>query len=362
MGAVGISMNARLLVLGAGSGAANNLVRSLRASGTPSTIVGAHTDRFVLAAATTERRYLVPPASHAEFVAALNRVVRAERIDLVIPTSDAEVSALAAARNDLGCRTLLPGLAAIDLCQDKYAFAEFLAGCGVPVPETVALRTLDDVEPAFARLAHHARLWCRRRRGQGGLGALLVANPEQARAWIAYWQQMRGIDVAEFTLAEHLSGRDFAGQALFAAGEPICTHVYERLSYLGGAAAPAGVGLAALGRRVVEPRVTALVTAAVRAIEPAASGVFCFDAREDARDAPRLTEINAGRFGLTAILLDFAGKVNIAATYVRIALGERVEPIVEPDPVEDWYLVREYDGVPAVLRADDFFTGIEEAP
>jgi len=355
-------MSTRLLVLGGGTGAANNLVHSLRADGRPFTIVGAHSDRFVLRCAPTERRYLVPPVSHPEFVAALNRLIRAERIDVAIPTSDAEARALGGARADLACRTLLPALATIDLCQDKYAFAEFLAARGVPVPETVGLERLDDVDGAFVRLARHERLWCRRRRGQGGLGALLVSRPEQARAWITYWAEMRGVRPSEFTLAEHLPGRDYAGQALFADGEPIATHVYERLSYLGGAAAPAGIGLAALGRRVADRRVIDLVTAAVRAIEPRASGIFCFDAREDAAGLPRLTEFNAGRFGLSAILLDFAGKVNMATTFVQLALGERVAPIAEPDADEEWYIVRDYDGAPAVLRADDFFTGIDEAP
>ncbi|HEV8584706.1 MAG TPA: hypothetical protein VGT02_07020 [Methylomirabilota bacterium] len=327
----------------------------------PMTIIGAHHDRFVLRGASTDRRYLLPSTSHPDFAGALNRLVVKQRIDVVLPTSDADARALAVMGAALGCRTLLPSLATIELCQDKYAFAAFLDAHGVAVPETVALKTLDDIDAAFARLAHHPRLWCRRRRGTGGLGALLVARPEQARAWIGYWMEMRGADAAEFTLAEHLPGRDFAGQALFADGEPIAACVYERLSYLGGAASPAGVGLAALGRRVDDRRVTDLVTAAVRAIEPRASGVFCFDAREDAAGAPRLTEFNAGRFGLSAILLDLCGKVGLVATYVRVALGERVEPPVEPEPAEEWYLVRDYDGVPAVLRADDFFDGIEEA-
>lgn len=355
-------MSARLLLLGAGSGAANNLVRSLRAADDPATIVGAHHDRFMLRAAPTERRYLVPASSRDDFVTVLNRLIGAERIDVVIPTSDADARALAAARERLGCRTLLPGLATIEICQDKFAFAERLSAQGVPVPETIALEAFEDVEPAFVRLRRHARLWCRRRRGQGGLGALLVTRPEQVRAWIAYWSEMRNVPIDEFTLAEYLPGRDFAGQALFVAGEPILVHVYERLSYLGGAAAPAGVGLAALGRRLDDRRVEDLVVMAVRAIERRASGVFCFDAREDAAGVPRLTELNAGRFGLSAILLDLTGKVNMAVTYVRAAMGEAVEPIAEPEPADDWYIVRDYDGAPAVLRADDFFTGIDEAP
>ena len=354
-------MSARVLVLGAGGGTANNLVRALRASEAPMTILGAHHDRFVLRAAATDGRYLLPSTSHPRFADALNGLIARERIDVTLPTSDADARALAVIGSALRGHTPLPSLATIELCQDKYAFAEFLAAHGVAVPDTVALKTLDDVDAAFGTLARYPRLWCRCRRGAGGVGALLVARPDQARAWIAYWAEMRGIDVSEFTLAEHLPGRDFAGQALIADGTMIAVHVYERLSYLGGAAAPTAVGLAALGRRIADRRVSDLVSAAVRAIEPQASGVFCFDARENADGVPCLTEINAGRFGLSAILLDLAGGANVAATYVRLARGERVEPFVEPERVGDWYFVRDYDGVPAVARADDFFDGIEDA-
>src|SRR6267378_5142016 len=119
-------MNTRLLLLGAGSGAANNLVRSLRACDRSMAIIGAHHDRFVLRGAPTERRYLLPSLSHPGFVSSVNRLIAAERIDVLIPTSDADVRTLAATRASLGCRTLLPAPATIDLCQDKYAFAEFL--------------------------------------------------------------------------------------------------------------------------------------------------------------------------------------------------------------------------------------------
>src|SRR5438270_289470 len=98
-------MNARLLLLGAGSGAANNLVRSLRACDRSLAIVGAHHDRFVLRGAPTERRYLLPSLSHPGFVGAVNRLIAAERIDVLIPTSDADVRTLAATRASLGSRT-----------------------------------------------------------------------------------------------------------------------------------------------------------------------------------------------------------------------------------------------------------------
>src|SRR5262245_60764180 len=110
-------MSARLLVLGAGAGTANNLVRALRASGQPMTILGAHHDRFVLRAAATDGRYLLPSSSDPEFAEALNDLIARTRVDVTLPTTDADARALAMTGSTLGGRTLLPSLATIDLCQ-----------------------------------------------------------------------------------------------------------------------------------------------------------------------------------------------------------------------------------------------------
>ena len=58
---------------------------------------------------------------------------------------------------------------------------------------------------------------------------------------------------------------------------------------------------------------------------------------------------------------DHVGKHNMPLTYVRLALGERVDMQDEYDAVEDYYLVRDLDTLPGVFHADDLFDGIEEA-
>jgi hypothetical protein len=55
-------------------------------------------------------------------------------------------------------------------------------------------------------------------------------------------------------------------------------------------------------------------------------------------------------------------KHNTALTYVRLALGERLELHGEYDAVEGYYMSRDLDTEPCVFHADDVLSGIEEIP
>ena len=86
----GGSSRRRVLVTGAGTGRANNLVRSLTAGKSDISVFGCHSDPFVLAKAETDRRFHVPPlSSRADFIAACQPIVAREAIELIIPSSDA---------------------------------------------------------------------------------------------------------------------------------------------------------------------------------------------------------------------------------------------------------------------------------
>src|SRR5687767_10743983 len=110
----------RLLVMGAGAGASNNLIASLRAGDPSFHVVGTHHDRFVLRKSPADRNYLVLPSEHPRFVASLQTVLDAERVDLLIPNSDGDVRAVARRRGRLRGRVFLPRTAVIERCQDKY--------------------------------------------------------------------------------------------------------------------------------------------------------------------------------------------------------------------------------------------------
>jgi predicted ATP-grasp superfamily ATP-dependent carboligase len=354
-------MPVRLLITGAGSGPSNNLIRSLKAGNPSFYIAGCHSDRFILKKSAADRNFLVRPLTHRAFLQDVARVATRVHVDLLIPTTDPEVRTFSRARRRLPCRVFLPPRPVVELCQDKYRLGRFLRGRGVAAPRTYAVGSLAAVPGIFRRLGRPP-LWCRVRRGSGSTAAIPVRAPQQAQAWIAYWSTMRGTSVRSFTLSEYLPGRDFACQSLWDRGRPVLTKAFQRLSYIAAGGHPSGVSsVAALARTVTDPRVQEVTTRAVGALGRAVSGLFSIDLKEDREGSVCVTEINAGRFLAGTNLLDLAGKHNMAATYVRLALGEGVESLEETGESARSYMVRDVDTLPGVFHADEFFSGIEDA-
>ncbi len=249
----------------------------------------------------------------------------------------------------------------IDLCQDKYELTTFLSSCGIPAPATYPVRNLAQIDDAFQQLAQHKLLWCRIRKGAGSMGAVPVKTVSQARNWITYWAEMRGIPATAFTLSEYLPGRDFACQSLWKDGQLVLIKTSERLSYFGGGNAPSGVSsVGGVHKTVHEPRVADVSAAAVRAIDANASGAFSIDLKEDASGNPRITEINVGRFLSGTLIFDLTGKHNMAVTYVRLALGEPVHIGAPYDAIQDYYMVRDLDTLPQIFHADEVFSGVDD--
>ena len=352
---------ARVLLTGAGSGAANSLMRDLRAGDADLVFVGCSADRFALTKSPADRNYLIDPVDHPGHLNGLRRILVEERIDLLIPTSDDAVRVIAHARDTLPARVFLPSAETVERCQDKYQLASHLAAQGVPAPRTCPIAELADVEPAFATLGG-GPLWCRTRGGSGSSGAAPVTTPEQARWWISYWSEMRGVPVASFTLSEYLPGRDFFAQGLWDRGELVVIKTCERISYFVVGGAPSGISSASrLSKTVDEPRVVEICAAAIQALDPAASGTFNFDLREDASGRPCITEINAGRFPAGAGIFNLTGKHNLALLYLRLGMGEPVDIRGEHDSTDLCYQLRDLDALPAVFRPDELFERIEDA-
>jgi carbamoylphosphate synthase large subunit len=353
-------MSARVLVLEAGSAASNNLIRSLKA-GDPSLVVfGCNEDPFVLKKSPADRNYLLPDFCSVS-LAPLRRIVKAERIDLVIPTNDADVFDLSKLRNKLGCRTFLPRHSVIDRCQDKYALTVFLRRRGIPVPQTYAIGNAAKVTALFRRFDASEQLWCRIRAGSGSNGAIPVTCPAQVRSWIAYWERMRAVPPGSFTLSEYLPGRDFCVQCLWDRGRLVLAKMAERITYI-DSGNPSGVSSTpALAQTAFDPRILEICEQAVRALDADASGVFFVDLKENDDGEPYITEINAGRFATITNIHDLAGKHNMAVAFVRLALGRPTGIREVSDYSPGFYLVRSVDTLPAVVSEDELFAGLHDA-
>jgi predicted ATP-grasp superfamily ATP-dependent carboligase len=361
-----IAVSKRILITSAGSGPSNNLMRSLLHADASTFIVGCHSDRFLLKKSAAHRNFLLPALSNDHdrdaFDRALRLLVQTEKIDLIIPGNDYDVRLIAAIeqRQHLSCRTFLPALKTINLCQDKYVLNVLLREHGIPVPRTYPIVDQRSLLDAWHTLKPTELAWCRIRRGFASRGATKVCDPDQAWGWISYWHTMRGIPVAEFTLCEFLPGRDYNVQGLWLDGRLLLIKMCERLSYLNADQHPSGMASTpALAKTVWEQPAIEACEAAIRALDPHATGVFNFDLKENDRDVPCITEINAGRFAMITNIYDLTGRYNMAECYVSLACDKT---IVIDDPYDyagEHYLIRELDAAPSVIAADELFEGIE---
>jgi hypothetical protein len=187
-------MTRRLLLPGAGTGAANNLIRSLWADYPGLCVVGVHDDRFTLRNSKANRNYLVPSADHPRFADALSTVIERERIDLVMPNSAADVGMVSALRDALPCRTFLPSKLSIDRCADGAALRQYLRNQGVPTVSASRKRYRPDI--ACQSLWKDGRL-------------ILIKTVER----LAYLDGPRGVGCAIESLARTVNAPRAAGVA-----------------------------------------------------------------------------------------------------------------------------------------------------
>jgi predicted ATP-grasp superfamily ATP-dependent carboligase len=335
----------RILVTGAGGSAASNFVRSLRLADEPYAIVGADVSPYHLELADVDARYLLPAVGEPDYLDAVNRLIEAERIDLVHAQPDGEVAFLSRHRDEVAARTLLPADATIELCQDKARFAEAVRAAGLPGPEFAAVGSEAELRSATeAIVSRHGRAWLRATRGAGARAALPVSSATQAAAWVRYWVEEKDLGWDDFMVTQFLPGREFAFQSLWDRGRLVTSQARERLAYLFGHLVPSGqTSTPSLARTVRRADVNELAIAAIRALDPEATGVFCADLKEDAAGRPLLTEINAGRFFTTSNFLATAG-LNMPHLYVKLAFGDPLPELPETDALEEGlYWVRMVD-------------------
>ena len=340
--------NPRLLVLRSGSGPGNNLIRALRAGLASCRIVGTHDDAFYLRRSVADRNYLLPPVTGRQFLSVVKRLIDAEKIDLVIPNSEADVKSISDLRDKLPCKVFLPRTEVIEKCSDKYELAVLLRRNGLPVPPTYPITALNDADRLYRSLPKGLQLWCRIRRGSGSVGAIPVKNAAQVRHWIKYWQEMRAIPPGSFTLSEYLPGRDYCVESIWKDGRLVATKMHQRLAYFVAGSNASGVSSsAAVAKMVSIPGVFNISSKAIRALDPKASGVFFVDLKEDAKGKPCITEINAGRFANVSTIHDITAKRNMAAIYVRVALGQDVRFDAPSERVgSGQFVLRDLDTIP----------------
>ncbi|HML02498.1 MAG TPA: ATP-grasp domain-containing protein [Candidatus Bathyarchaeia archaeon] len=345
----------RILTTGAGGPAGINFIMSLKLAPEKLCLVSTESNKYRIHLAPTGKKYLVPPATSADYIEKLNEIIEKEKIEFLHPQPDIEVAVISANREKILANTFLPSKKAVLTCQNKYKSANRWKQKGIPVAEAMSIKDAEDVEEALERLGKP--LWIRATRGAGGVGSTPASNKDTALAWIHYWRG-RNRNWA-FMAQEYLSGRNLAFHSLWKEGELVTSMSRERLEYIYPHLAPSGItGTPAVQRTIHDKRVNEIGTEAVLAIDPKFNGIACVDLKENGEGAPFVTEINAGRMFTTSYFFSFASKIlnvdyysNLPYLYVKLAYKETIPNLPKYDILpNNLYWIRHMDAPARLVK------------
>ncbi len=316
-----------ILVTGAGGSAGNNVCWSLRVSSDGKKIVleGTDVDRTSIELnGWIDRAYQLPPANSPRYLRCLNQVVKKDKVEMIFPQPDSEVSRLSRDRDQVRTAMFLPDPEAVRVCQDKYEalsrwFKKDLRREPIVLtPHNRRSRQL------VKRLAFPC--WVRAREGAGGSLSCLAKSWRSIEYWVGYhWTEGLKTD---FIVEEYLPNRDFCFMSIWTEGKLVTSMVRERLSWVGHRIVGSG-GTSKLNRVVHSNKVNMTALEAIRAVSEKPHGIFCVDLKGDARGVPRPTEINC-RFTTNVHYLTLASlrlghpEWNFPWLAARLCLGEKI--------------------------------------
>ena len=340
----------RVMVTGAGGPGAVNLSRSLLAMTPQPWILAVDASPHYLLLALGHARARVPRCSdRGAYLEAIAGLARDHAIDFIVPNNSLEIAALSAHRDQLPARTVLPDPPVLAVANSKWASWQVWRDAdGVPVPATALLQGPDDVERAFASMQRdvEAPVWVRGAGipGKGiGVASLPCRTVAQAIQWVDFHAGWGGMIASEF-----LPGDNLTWMGLFDRGRLVASQGRRRVAYVIPHVSPSGItGAPAISHTISDPEVNAIGEAAVLALDPAYHGVGFVDLKGDGDGQPRVTELNAGRFGTTHYFYTAAG-ANFPELLLRMAQGQPLgvprADILPPD----LYWIRTLDAGPVL--------------
>lgn len=270
------------------------------------------------ACAVADRCYAVPRCKDPAYIAKLLEICRDEKVSLVVPTIDPEITPLSRHRVEfeaLGARVITSSPDVTALAHNKFETARVLLGAGVPTPRTAWLRDL---------LANPQQLtWPIIAKPNAGSASVGIVRPHVTEDLIE-------LPADDYIVQELWQGREYTVNIFVdAQGVLRCAVPHLRIEVRGGEVSK--------GRTERRPDLADAAQKIVAAL-PGARGPLCFQAIVRPDGAFCVFEINA-RFGGGYPLAHEAG-----ATFTRWLLEERLgRPCSAHDEWRDGLTMLRYD-------------------
>jgi len=344
-------MISKIYVGGAGGAPSNGFIRSLRESDRKDYLIGASCIASDLFLADVDEKYVVPPAIHDNYEAVIIPLLKRCSPDFIHLQNDFEVRAISRIREKLdaiGVKYFLPSAEVVENCVNKQKSWVIWKNAGVKVPDTILLKSPEDLKRAFTILGE--KIWIRAIEGGGGRGALPTNNYDFARIWIDRFNGW-----GAFTAAELLSKDTVTWLSIWYEKELIVAQTRKRLSWSFGNRTLSGVtGVTGVGQTYSDPIVDRVAQDAILAIDSRPHGIYAVDMTYDFNGFPNLTEINIGRFFTTHYFFTKAG-LNMPQIYCDIALDGKFPSFdSKVNPLTDNMLwIRGMDVEPVLTTMDE---------
>ena len=278
----------------------NAFRRALRSLGNGRVIV---TDVNPLSPAVycADQAYRVPLALEPGYIDEIVKIAAFERVRLVVPTIDDELTVFAAAVDRfaaLGVRVAVSDPTTTELCNDKYAACRALRAAGINAAASFLPHELPSC-PAFP-------LFVKPRFGRGGVGAYAIRNRRDLEFFLGY--------VHDPIIQTYLDGPEFTVDMLCDfTGRPLAIVPRERVVIR--------AGVSDRGRTVNDPALISLAQSCASAIRfVGAINIQC----RVVGGRPIVFEINPRFSG--GLPLSLHAGADFVGEYLRAILGERVRP------------------------------------
>lgn len=297
-------------------------------------IVGVDAGGAPIGAKLVDAFHVLPPGSSPGYLAALLEVVRRERVDVILPSSDEEAFALSRGLSQLaaaGARAVVSPPETLALIADKLATYRALERAGVPVPEYSVVTNVGELRDAVQQYGFPERtVVIKPAAARGGRGIHVLCGRDEPPAWLGRGRKESRHQVrvlSEDFLAAAITGTTLVMPCLDApaydvdvlakAGKPVAVAVRERVN-------PAGIPFE--GNLVRED---GAITAYCRDIAAALSldALHDIDLMTDKRGNARVLEVNPRPSGsMVASLVAGLPLVDLAIAQVL----ERDYPACQP--------------------------------
>ncbi len=283
-------------------------------------MIGTDTTELSPALQLCDKRFIVKPVTHRDYLKQLLDIVKKTRADLLVPTVDLDLKLLARNREKfakLGCCVLISSPEVIDICQDKRKTARFLAANNFDTPETSSVRV------ALAKKKLTFPLFLKPWDGYASRGNAVVRNRREL--------EIVGKRIPNCIVQEFIDGTEYTCDVFVDFDMKIrCVVPRMRLEVRSGEVSK--------GQIVKDPHIMAQ---AVRVVETlgAGPGVITLQLIADSNDKIEFIEINP-RFG-GGVPLSIKAGANFPKWILQQLLGRRTN--IKFDGFKDNLVMLRYD-------------------